>query len=459
MLHAGRLKPSHSRNTRVSRRELLRIGSLGVVGINLAELLRSQAQAQDAPSPPARSVIVLWLWGGPSHLDTFDLKPAAPIEYRGPYSPIATNVSGIDICELLPRLARQADKYTLLRSIHTPSNDHGIAGTVGLTGSDAGAISLGGQTLPGSIQPTHGSIVSKVLGFRPEMPRFLTVGGRLHQGHKPIAGENAAALGAMHDPFRLDYDPQTGVQLPALELHDGVTPGGLDARRELLARLDDVARQLDHSPAMHRLDEFYQQAFALLTSPASRQVFDLEFEPDELRRRYGRFRFGQCCLLARRLVETGARFVQVNWSSHVEPIEDTGDGGWDMHDRNFQQFQDRHSWMLDQALSALLDDLDERGLLDETAVVAIGEFGRTPRINGKAGRDHWEHCYSGLVAGGGFRGGQVIGESDALAEHPVVRPVTPADIFASVLGQIGIGTTQLTSAGLLPLGELIEELT
>ena len=432
---------------------------LGIVGINLADLLRSQAQAQEA-SPPARSVIVLWLWGGPSHLDTFDLKPDAPVEYRGPYAPIDTNVAGIEVCELLPKLARRADRYALLRSIHAPSNDHGIAGTVGLTGSDAGALSLGGQTQPGFIQPTHGSIVSRMLGFNPDIPRFLTVGGRLHQGHKPIAGENAAGLGAMHDPFRLDFAPQTGVQLPALELHDGVTPGGLDARRELLTRLDDVTRQLDQSPAMYRLDEFYQQAFALLTSPASRQVFDLEREPDELRRRYGRFRFGQCCLLARRLVESGARSCRSTGArTDVEPGRGHRRRGWDMHDRHFQQFQDRHAWMLDQALSALLDDLNERGLLDETAVVAIGEFGRTPRINGKAGRDHWEHCYSGLVAGGGLRGGQVIGASDALAEYPVVRPVTPADIFATVLARIGIGTTQLTSAGLLPLGETIEELT
>jgi len=459
MLHLGRLNPLDLCHAPLSRRELLRIGSLGVAGFSLADLLRCQSLAADAASTPARSIILLWLWGGPSHLDTFDMKPAAPVEYRGPYAPIATNVPGIDICELLPRLARQADRYSVLRSIHTPSNDHGIAGTVGLTGSNAGAISLGGQTVTGAIQPTHGSIVSRILGFNPEMPRFLTVGGHLHQGHKSIAGEGAAGLGAMHDPFRLDYDRQNGVQLPALDLHDGVTSSGLDNRQQLLARLDHVARRLDRSPAMDRLDEFYQQAFSLLTSPSSRQVFDLDQEPDDRRRRYGRFRFGQCCLLARRLVESGARFVQVNWSSHVEPVEDTGDGGWDMHDRNFQQFQDRHSWMLDQALSTLLDDLADRGLLSETVVVALGEFGRTPKINGKAGRDHWEHCYSGLIAGGGLRCGQVIGASDALAEHPIVRPLTPADVFATALGQLGIGTPQLTSIGLLPQGEVIEELT
>jgi uncharacterized protein (DUF1501 family) len=162
--------------------------------------------------------------------------------------------------------------------------------------------------------------------------------------------------------------------------------------------------------------------------------------------------------MARRLVEAGARFVQVNWSSHVEPVEDTGDGGWDMHDRNFQQFQDRHAWMLDQSMSALLDDLEQRGLLSETIVVAIGEFGRTPKINGKAGRDHWEHCYSGLVAGGGLKVGQVIGESDPRGQYPANRPLTPADLFRTMLHQIGIGTTQLTGAGVPLLGEVIEEL-
>ena len=162
--------------------------------------------------------------------------------------------------------------------------------------------------------------------------------------------------------------------------------------------------------------------------------------------------------MARRLVEAGVRFVQVNWSSHVEPVEDTGDGGWDMHDRNFQVLQDRHSWMLDQSLSTLLDDLEQRGLLSETIVVAIGEFGRTPKINGRAGRDHWEHCYSALVAGGGLKVGQVVGESDAKGEFPAKTPVTPADLFHTVLSQIGIGTTQLTAAGITPQGELIEEL-
>jgi hypothetical protein len=442
----------------LKRRELLKAGALGVLGLSLADLQRMEARAAEEPAARAKSVILLWLWGGPSQLETFDLKPAAPIEYRGPYAPIATNVPGIDICELLPGLAERADKYALLRAMHCTNNDHGIAGTIGLTGKDTGATSLGGQVLPGQLEPSHGSIVNRVLGFSPSTPGFVTLGGHLHQGHRRITGEGAGKLGTLYDPFRLDYDPVAGVKIPELELIDGMTTDGLSSRRALLSSLDEVRRSLDASRAFDQFDQFYTQAFSLLTSPQARAVFDLEREPADLRIKYGRFRFGQCCLMARRLVESGARFVQVNWSSHVEPIEDTGDGGWDMHDRNFQQFQDRHSWMLDQSLSALLDDLSERGLLDETIVVAVGEFGRTPKINNKAGRDHWEKCYSALVAGGGFRSGTIIGASDKYAEFPTSGKATPADLFTTVLNQIGITTTRLTSVGLAPVGELIEDL-
>lgn len=455
MLRLGRLRCFDGR--RWTRREFLRVGSLAAVGTCWPRL--AQASVPEGASPPAKSIILLWLWGGPSHIDTFDLKPHAPVEYRGPYVPVATAVPGTQICELLPRLAGRADRFALLRSLQGTSNDHGIAGTIGLTGSEAGGISLGGQTNPGQLQPAHGAVVSRVLGFAPGLPRFVTIGGRLHQGHKPIAGEGGGLAGARHDPFRLNYTVDQGLQLPDLELVDGLSPSGLDARRQLLEQVDLLARDLEASAATRRLNEHYQQAFALLTQPQARRAFDLDGEPNELRRRYGRFRFGQCCLLARRLVEAGARFVQVNWSSHVEPIEDTGDGGWDMHDRHFRQFQDRHAPMLDQALAALLDDLQTRGLLSQTVVIALGEFGRTPKINGKSGRDHWHQCYSGLIAGGGVRGGVVIGESDPLAEYPVRQPVTPADLFATAFQQLGIRTPELTAVGLTPLGTPIEGLT
>ncbi|QDT49335.1 hypothetical protein Pan258_33840 [Symmachiella dynata] len=456
MFNVGRQRAQHCGG--ISRRELLRAGSLAALGLSLGDLLRLEATAALRPNAPAKSVILLWLWGGPSHLDTFDLKPKAPVEYRGPYSPIATNVPGIDICEMLPQLARRADKYAILRSLHCESNDHGIAGTIGLTGAQSGAISLSGQTMPGDLKPAHGAVISKLLGFQPTMPRFVTLGGHLHQGHRRITGEGGGPLGTLHDPFRLDYDPEAGVKIPQLDLIDGLTPDGLASRRDLLNAFDQQTRRVETSAEISQLDSFYQQAFSLLTSPDARKVFDLNREPDALRTQYGRFRFGQCCLLSRRLIEQGARFVQVNWSSHVEPVEDTGDGGWDMHDRNFKQFQERHAWMLDQSLSTLLDDLDQRGMLRDTIVVAVGEFGRTPKINHKSGRDHWHHCYSALVAGGGFRGGNVVGASDKHAEHPLSNAVTPADLFTTVLDQMGIGTTQLTTTGLAPLGTPIEDL-
>jgi len=403
-------------------------------------------------------MILLWLWGGPSHLDTFDMKPGAPLEYRGPYRPVATNVPGIEVCELLPRLARCADKYSIVRSLRHHTNDHGIGGTVGLTSSQAGGISLGGQAIPGQLQPTHGAIVSRIRGFRPELPTFVSIGGRLHQGHRPIAGEGGGLLGSRYDPFRLDYGPDEGVKIPQLEISEGLSNATFAARRRLREEMDLTARRLDASRSVERLDQFYQQAFSLLMSGSARRFFDVAEEPEPLREQYGRFRFGQCCLMARRLVEAGVPFVQVNWSSHVEPIEDAGDGGWDTHDRNYPQLQDRHAWMLDQSLTALLADLEARGMLESTVVLAVGEFGRTPKINPKAGRDHWEHCYSALVAGGGLRCGQVIGASDALGQYPATRPVSPGDLAVTLYSQLGIGTTQLTQVGLTPPGEIIEEL-
>jgi hypothetical protein len=470
MLNVGRIHDHTCRGT--SRRELLQIGSVGVLGLSLPHLLQLQA-AEVASERRARAVIWLWLWGGPSHLDTFDMKPDAPVEYRGPFRPVATNVPGIAICELLPHLAAKADKYTILRSLHHESPDHGIAGTIGLTRSKDGGVSLGGQTLPGTLQPAHGALVSRILptsgatagvpssaapARSSALPSFVTLGGHLHQGHRPIAGEGGGVLGRLYDPFRLDYDPKHGVKIPQFDLIEGLSLETLVGRRKLLQAFDDLRNHVEASSRINQLDHFYQQAFDLLTSPAARRVFHLEEEPDALRSRYGRFRFGQCCLLARRLVESGVPFVQVNWSSHVEPIEDAGDGGWDMHDRNFIQLQDRHCWMLDQAVSALLDDLSGRGMLDETLVVAVGEFGRTPKINAKAGRDHWNQCYSALVAGGGLRPGQVIGASDPRAEYPVTRPLTPADLAATVLHQLGIGTQDLTALALPLRGEVIEEL-
>jgi hypothetical protein len=449
-------------NQRFGRRTLLQAGAVGAFGLSLPQILRTRALAAERDAskslPPLKSVILLWLWGGPSHIDTFDMKPLAPLEYRGPFVPVPTNVPGIEICELLPRLARQADQYAIVRSMQHDSNDHGISGTIGLTGSSAGAVSLGGQVLPGRVEPTVGAILARARGFQPAVPSFATLGGHLHQGKKPISGEGGGTLGTQYDPFRLDYDPVNGIKLPELALIDGLSQSTLGTRQSLLAQLDQQAKALDQSRSIGKVDQFYQQAFSLLTSGNGRKVFDLDLEPAKLRLQYGRFRFGQCCLLARRLVEAGVSFVQVNWSSDVEPVEDGGDGGWDMHDRNFIQMQDRHAWMLDQSMSTLLGDLQSRGLLESTLVIGVGEFGRTPKINGRAGRDHWQSCYSAVVAGGGVRGGQIIGASDKLAEYPASRPLTPADLNVTILRHLGVGTAELTGFGLTPTAEVIEEL-
>jgi hypothetical protein len=441
----------------LTRRALLQIGASSVLGLSLADLLRLRG-AGSSMNGSARSVLLLWLWGGPAHLDTWDPKPDAPLDFRGPFSSIATTVPGIRIGELFPQIAQQAHRFALVRSLYTASNDHGVAGTIGLTGSAAGAVGLDGKPQAGSARPALGSIVAKARGSASKLPPFLVVGGRLHQGKKAIIGEGGGPLGALFDPFRLEYDPvNKRARIPALQLPPDLTPERLADRRRLMQAFDGLARQGD---ALHAaaLDDYRRQAFALLTSPSAGKVFDLGREPDSLKDRYGRTRFGQSCLLGRRLIEQGVPFVQVNWSDHVEAEEDAGDGGWDHHYRNFQIMQDRHAPWLDQALSALLEDLHERGLLERTLVVAMGEFGRSPKINDKAGRDHWEHCYSALLAGGGIRGGRVVGSSDARGDHPHDHPVTPADIAATVQHAVGITSEQAATLGLNATGNVIDEL-
>src|SRR5262249_18583800 len=266
--------------------------------------------------------------------------------------------------------------------------------TTGLTGSTAGALDLGGVAKAGTPRPTAGSVVARVREFKPPLPPFMVIGGRLHQGKKAITGEGGGSLGGLYDPFRLEYDPELGVRIPALQLPNDLTPDRLGERKTLMKALDQLQQQTELLQKARAIDDYRAQAFAMLTSPGARRIFDLTQEPVALADRYGRTRFGQSCLLARRLIEQGLPFVQVNWSDHVEAEEDSGDGGWDHHYRNFQIMQDRHGPWLDQSLSALLTDLAERGLLTTTMVVVMGEFGRMPKINDKAGRDHWEHCYS-----------------------------------------------------------------
>ncbi|MDX2036356.1 MAG: DUF1501 domain-containing protein [Isosphaeraceae bacterium] len=457
MLALGRI---HGRTCEgPTRREVLQVGASALCGLSIADLTAFRARralAAPVSKPPASAVIVLWLWGGPSHLETFDPKPDAPSEYRGPFESIATRVPGLRIGELLPGLARRADRFALVRSMHHESNDHGIAGTIALTGSIAGAVGLDGKAQGNALKPSTGSIVGRLTRSKPgSLPPYVILGNPLHQGLKRVVGEGGGTLGATFDPFRLDYDPGKGLHVPNLDLPEGVGPERLASRWGLLAGSDADRAS---APADRAMARHYELARKLISSRESLAALDASREPVAIRERYGPHRFGQCCLIARRLVEAGQPFVQVNWSTHVEGPEDAGDGGWDMHDRYFQIMQDRHGWMFDRALSALLDDLESRGLLESTLVVAVGEFGRTPKINEKAGRDHWNSCYSALLAGAGIAGGRVVGASDKRAEHPVDRPVTPADLNATILERLGIGTTELTSIGLSPSGKPIQDL-
>jgi uncharacterized protein (DUF1501 family) len=448
----------------LTRRGFVQVGASTVLGLSLADLLKQRADGSLPGS--AKSVVLLWLWGGPSQLDTWDPKPNAPLEYRGPFGTIPTRITGVRFCELFPKIAALTDRLAVIRSLNTASNDHGVAGTIGLTGSPAGGTGLDGKPLPGAPRPATGSVVGRAvaaLGSRkvPEtakLPPFLVIGGKLHQGKKPIIGEGGGPLGAVYDPFRLEYDPVAGTRVPALQLSPELTPDRLGDRATLMHALDAAERRADQARAAGALDDYRAQAFAMLTSARARAMFDLDREPAAVRDGYGRTRFGQSCLLARRLVERGVPFVQVNWSDHVEAEEDSGDGGWDHHYRNFQIMQNRHAMWLDQAMSAFVLDLEKRGLLKTTLVLAVGEFGRSPKINDKAGREHHPNCYGALVCGGGVKGGRAIGESDAKADRPRENPLTPADLCATVHHAAGITSELSASLGVGTGGRVIEEL-
>ncbi|HEX4611283.1 MAG TPA: DUF1501 domain-containing protein [Urbifossiella sp.] len=448
----------------LDRRAFLQVGASSALGLSLADLLRARPPGGTGHTPgAARAVILLWLWGGPSQLDTFDPKPHAPLDYRGPFGTIPTRIPGVRFCELFPQLAAASDRLAVVRTLTTQSNDHGIAGTIGLTGSGAGGTGLDGKPLGGSPRPALGSVVAKALtsARRTETANlhpFFVVGGKLHQGKKAIIGEGGGPLGAAFDPFRLVYDPASGTRVPALQLPPDLTPERMADRAALLAGFGRAEARTQELAAAGALDEYRARALAMLTRPGAAALFDVSKEPAALADRYGRTRFGQSCLLARRLVEGGVPFVQVNWSDHVEAEEDSGDGGWDNHYRNFQLMQDRQAMWLDQGFSALVTDLKDRGLLASTLVVAVGEFGREPKVNDKAGREHWPGCYCAVLAGGGVAGGRVVGTSDARAARPADTPLTPADLNATVQHLVGLTSEQVTGLGLAPVGRVVEEL-
>ncbi len=436
---------------RVSRREWLRVGGLGALGVALPDVLRAGDVPAPRPGPTpklagdlgstfgkAKNVIYLWLQGGPPQHETFDPKPDAPSEIRGPFRPIATNVPGIRFCELLPRTGRHADKLAVIRSLSTRNDNHDVSGYWLLTGYPYGPGSA--RQIKPSDWPYFGSLV-KMLKPSQKLPALSAVWipdvMRLNDNVTP-AGQTAGFLGKRWEPERFVGDPAVpDYHVQGLGLTGDLTRIRVDRRRHLLSQLDRSFAQARRGEAVETWDRLAQQAFDLVTSGKARAAFDLGRETEQTRDRYGRYTWGQSCLLARRLIEAGARLVHVNWAR--EPGDSAVDNPlWDTHAQNADRLQDVLCPMFDVTFDALLTDLAGRGLLDETLVVVVGEFGRTPRINPQGGRDHWGHVFSMALAGAGIRGGQVIGASDKNGAYPVTDPVRGGDLTATLFHLLGI---------------------
>ncbi|HUY88528.1 MAG TPA: DUF1501 domain-containing protein [Pirellulales bacterium] len=422
-----------------SRRRLLSIGGLGLLGLNLPRWLAAE-ERKPAIAARAKSVIFLYQFGGPSHVDMFDMKPNAPEKIRGPHKPIASNVPGIEVSEHLPRVAKVMDKVALVRSMHHPMKNHNSASYYALTGH---APLTDDIRLRDSLDlfPAYGSVVDRLAPVTDGMPTFVAYPYVIRDG-AVTPGQHASFLGKAHDPLLVTEDPNArDFRLPELSLPDNLSLDRLENRRELQKLVDRQSRLLEISPAARGLDAYYDKVLSMLNSPRVSQAFDLSAEPEKLRESYGRHTYGQCCLLARRLVEAGVRFVNVYFSNSIGG-QSTTSGGWDTHGFNntrmFPIIEKYHLPITDQTLPTLLADLDDRGLLDTTLVVWMGEFGRTPKINDNISRDHWPMCYTTLLAGGGVKRGFVYGASDKNASFPDRDPVRPDDLAATMFQLLGI---------------------
>jgi hypothetical protein len=420
---------------------LLRAGTAGIAGLGLCNLLR----AADAPGggasirPRARHIIFLHQFGGPSHIDTFDMKPDAPSGIRGEFRPIATQQPGLTISEHLPRFATVLDRFAQVRSVNHRMRNHNSATYYSLTGHAPPIDDIRLRDTQ-ELYPAYGSTAAR---FRPvedpAVPSFVAFPHVLRDG-SVTPGQHASFLGKAFDPFYVGQDPnKSGFKLPELTLPSDMGLERLDDRRGLQKLIDAQTDLLEWSEAAQGVDAFYTRALTMLASPGVRQAFDLSLEPDKLRDDYGRTTYGQSCLLARRLVEAGVRFVSVYYSASIGG----GSGGWDTHGNNFKQLKDRLLPITDRTVPTLILDLAARGLLDETLVVWMGEFGRTPRVMntkqfGPDGRDHWPFCYTVLLAGGGTIPGAVYGSSDRIGAYPATDPVTPDDIAATMYWALGI---------------------
>jgi hypothetical protein len=401
----------------ITRRNFVRIGALAAGGLTLPDLLRRQARAAaDGRSGNQNAVIQIWLAGGPSHIDMYDLKPDAPAEFRGEFKEIPTNVPGIRISEHLPLQAGIMDKLAVVRSGTHTNAGHGMGAQWMLTGYQP-TIEVNDN-----IYPACGAIVSRVKGPNtPGLPAYVNLPRRLGLG-------NAAYLGASYNPFAPDNDPNSdNFNVRNLKLPGRVNTDRLDRRRGLLGELDTIRRDIDTKGDLVGLDKFYRDAMEMITSDAAVRAFDINREDPKLREQYGRNDLGQSCLLARRLVEAGVTYITIQ-----------AGGGWDTHGDNFAQLKNNLLPKYDRAVTALVNDLHARGLQNKVLVMSMGEFGRTPRINGGAGRDHWPGAMSVLYAGGGLKMGQMVGTTDARAEYPTSKPASPGCLLSTMYHTLGI---------------------
>jgi uncharacterized protein (DUF1501 family) len=418
------------------RREFLRVGTLALGGLSLSELLAHRAAGGQQSCHT--SVILFWMWGGPSQLETFDMKPAAPSDYRGPLMPIRTKVPGIEICEYLPLLAQRADRFSLIRSLHHEMSAHNDGSIEVLTGRTPRVPDPTSQAH--SEHPDFGMVAARVRGPRVDgLPQYVGV-------QRAPFMTNPAYLGVAHRAFDTGDPSRPGFSPPNLTLVSGVDNCRLDDRRSLIQQFDRFRRTADVTGSMEGIDNFRTDAFQLLTSRTVADAFDLTRESATTRNRYGRHRWGQSCLLARRLAEAGAAVVNIDATATCDTSKNFS---WDDHAGAFHldYAQRERLPQMDQALAGLLDDLQSRSLNQRVLVLACGEFGRTPRVthapvnfSGQIGlgRDHWPQAFSALIAGGGLRMGQVVGETNSKAEFPLHNPVTPQDLMATVYRHLGI---------------------
>jgi hypothetical protein len=424
----------------LTRRDWIRSGSLALGGLTLAQGGRRVASASNGSGAAfgrAKSVILFWLTGGPAQQESWDPKPNAPLEVRGPFQPIASRTPGLNVCELMPQTALLTDKIAVLRAMQTGDNAHSSSGYAMLTGVSHVPLNSESVTAKApNLWPSADSIVRLLRPPKNGLPSSIVLPEHnWNDGNFPWPGQDAGFLGRRHDPWLVNCDPNdTNFKIPDLAFPDDISATRFSTRRQLL---DVVNQRVDESfraSPVKRYSEESDHALGLLGGSAARQAFDLSLEPASVRERYGRSRYAQSVLLARRLVEAGTSIVRINWTR----IKDKpNQGGWDTHASHSQACKDFLMPMMDQAYSALLTDLAERGLLDQTLVVWLGEFGRTPRFNGNAGRDHWGHVFSIALAGAGIRGGVVHGSSDRDAAYPVEGRVEPRDLMATIYHCLG----------------------